>query len=566
MERQGFDIPLLIGGATTSRAHTAVKVDEKYHGPVVWVKDASRSVPVVSPAALRRPARRAPRRGRPRTTTRSAPGTPPRRPSGRWSRYEQARANATPSTGPLPAAGRPHLSRSRSRTAGRGRPTRTGTARPPSSSGPGTTTRSPTCARYIDWTPFFLAWEIKGRFPDILNNPATRARPRPALRGRPARCSTGSSDENWLHRQRRRRPLPGQRGRRRHRGLRRRVARRPCSRRCTACASRGSTATGVPNRACPTSSRRKETGMRRPRRRVRGHGRARRRGPVMAVQGRPSTTTPRSCSSRWPTGWPRRSPSGCTSGSAATSGATRPTSTSTTTTLIAREVPRHPARRPATPPAPTTPRRRRCWSLLDVRGAHRHQAHRVDGDVAGRLGVRLVLLPPRQSSTSSSAGSAATRSSRMPSARAGTCAPPSAGWARTSATSPRTDAPAPPRCGMRVERDRRPMPTALHRALRGTASRRCRRRGIPLAPHDPPPCPRAAPRTSSSARCCSGSATIDKLPGPPAPAAARGTLVHAVLEHLFDLPADRAHPRGRGRAARAALGGAGRGASPSSPR
>jgi len=48
MERQGFEIPLLIGGATTSRAHTAVKVDEKYHAPVVWVKDASRSVPVVS--------------------------------------------------------------------------------------------------------------------------------------------------------------------------------------------------------------------------------------------------------------------------------------------------------------------------------------------------------------------------------------------------------------------------------------------------------------------------------------------------------------------------------------
>ncbi len=48
MQRQGFDIPLLIGGATTSRAHTAVKVDGKYDGPVVWVKDASRSVPVVS--------------------------------------------------------------------------------------------------------------------------------------------------------------------------------------------------------------------------------------------------------------------------------------------------------------------------------------------------------------------------------------------------------------------------------------------------------------------------------------------------------------------------------------
>ncbi len=52
MERQGFEIPLLIGGATTSRAHTAVKVDQKYHGPVVWVKDASRSVPVVAALLL----------------------------------------------------------------------------------------------------------------------------------------------------------------------------------------------------------------------------------------------------------------------------------------------------------------------------------------------------------------------------------------------------------------------------------------------------------------------------------------------------------------------------------
>jgi 5-methyltetrahydrofolate--homocysteine methyltransferase len=46
MQRQGFTIPLLIGGATTSRAHTSVKIDPAYEGPVVWVKDASRSVPV----------------------------------------------------------------------------------------------------------------------------------------------------------------------------------------------------------------------------------------------------------------------------------------------------------------------------------------------------------------------------------------------------------------------------------------------------------------------------------------------------------------------------------------
>ncbi len=48
MERQGFDIPLLIGGATTSRAHTAVKIDPHYHGPSVYVVDASRCVNVVN--------------------------------------------------------------------------------------------------------------------------------------------------------------------------------------------------------------------------------------------------------------------------------------------------------------------------------------------------------------------------------------------------------------------------------------------------------------------------------------------------------------------------------------
>ena len=47
LERQGFDIPLLIGGATTSKAHTAVKIAPAYHGPVVHVLDASRAVGVV---------------------------------------------------------------------------------------------------------------------------------------------------------------------------------------------------------------------------------------------------------------------------------------------------------------------------------------------------------------------------------------------------------------------------------------------------------------------------------------------------------------------------------------
>ena len=48
MERQGFTIPLLIGGATTSKAHTAVKIEQNYSGPMVYVQNASRTVGVVA--------------------------------------------------------------------------------------------------------------------------------------------------------------------------------------------------------------------------------------------------------------------------------------------------------------------------------------------------------------------------------------------------------------------------------------------------------------------------------------------------------------------------------------
>src|SRR5690606_26267028 len=46
MQRQGLQVPLMIGGATTSRAHTALKIDPLYKAPTIWVKDASRAVGV----------------------------------------------------------------------------------------------------------------------------------------------------------------------------------------------------------------------------------------------------------------------------------------------------------------------------------------------------------------------------------------------------------------------------------------------------------------------------------------------------------------------------------------
>jgi 5-methyltetrahydrofolate--homocysteine methyltransferase len=149
MARQGFQIPLLIGGATTSRAHTAVKVSPRYDQPVIWVKDASRSVPVA--AALLSPERR----GKLIADTEAD--------------YESLRerhaAKGDRKLLPLAAA----------------RANRTSIDwdgyQPPSPKIPGVTVVDDydlaELRGYIDWQPFFNAWEMKGRFPDILNNPAS---------------------------------------------------------------------------------------------------------------------------------------------------------------------------------------------------------------------------------------------------------------------------------------------------------------------------------------------------------------------------------------------------------
>ncbi|MDO5503055.1 MAG: methionine synthase, partial [Actinomycetia bacterium] len=150
MERQGWSIPLLIGGATTSRAHTAVKVDQRYSGPVVWVKDASRSVPVV--AALLSPTRR---EGLLEDVQQD---------------YDALRArHAAKSTE------RPLISLEAARAK---RQVIDFTASPPvAPRRPGQHTIAgadlSVLREYIDWGPFFLAWEMKGRYPDILSNPAT---------------------------------------------------------------------------------------------------------------------------------------------------------------------------------------------------------------------------------------------------------------------------------------------------------------------------------------------------------------------------------------------------------
>jgi 5-methyltetrahydrofolate--homocysteine methyltransferase len=147
MQRQDFDLPLLIGGATTSPAHTAVKIEPRYEGPVIYVKDASRSVGVAqalidadSRAALVEKTRRdnARRRDQHAGKTRLAPQlslseAQSRRHAINWEAYQ-----------------------------------------PPVPSFTGTRVFDgidlAVLRNYIDWMPFFNAWEFHGKFPAILED------------------------------------------------------------------------------------------------------------------------------------------------------------------------------------------------------------------------------------------------------------------------------------------------------------------------------------------------------------------------------------------------------------
>ncbi|HHZ8355090.1 TPA: methionine synthase [Morganella morganii] len=146
MERQGFSLPLLIGGATTSKAHTAVKIEPNYSGPVTYVQNASRTVGVVAAllsdkqrdefVARTRKEYEVVRDQFARRQPRSTPVT-----------LAQARANAfTPDwdnyTPPRPAF------------------TGVKTVSAPIS----------VLRRYIDWTPFFMTWSLAGKYPRILED------------------------------------------------------------------------------------------------------------------------------------------------------------------------------------------------------------------------------------------------------------------------------------------------------------------------------------------------------------------------------------------------------------
>ena len=148
MERRGLSIPLLIGGATTSKTHTAVKVAPGYkRGSTTYVLDASRAVGVVSSLLSK--------------DNRAAFEAETRADYERV-RQQFGRAQAAKIRTPLAAARANRFAVDWQAW------------RAPTPSFIGVRTFSPwdltDLARYIDWTPFFSAWELVGRFPAILDD------------------------------------------------------------------------------------------------------------------------------------------------------------------------------------------------------------------------------------------------------------------------------------------------------------------------------------------------------------------------------------------------------------
>jgi 5-methyltetrahydrofolate--homocysteine methyltransferase len=148
MERRGFSIPLLIGGATTSRTHTAVKIEPAYRrGSTTYVLDASRAVGVVSGLL--------------------SPGEKDRLQAETRGEYIRIREQF--------ARGREAKART-TLAAARANPYKidwTGYT-PPKPTFIGTRTFGAydleELARYIDWTPYFASWELVGRYPQILTD------------------------------------------------------------------------------------------------------------------------------------------------------------------------------------------------------------------------------------------------------------------------------------------------------------------------------------------------------------------------------------------------------------
>ena len=147
MQRLDYDLPLLIGGATTSPAHTAVKIEPRYEGPVIYVKDASRSVGVAQ--ALVQPG------------TRDQIVEKTRKDNARRREQHANKKRLAPQLSLTQARARGHDINWASYT-------------PPEPTFIGNRVFEDIdlsiLKDYIDWMPFFNAWEFHGKFPQILED------------------------------------------------------------------------------------------------------------------------------------------------------------------------------------------------------------------------------------------------------------------------------------------------------------------------------------------------------------------------------------------------------------
>jgi len=174
MQRLGYKQPLLIGGATTSPAHTAVKIDPQYEGAVIYVKDASRSVGVCQQLVT--------------ISTRDAYVANIKAENVR--RREQHRNKS---------AKAPQLSLAQARAKKFKIDWSTYIPPVPSFLGVRSFERYPLeeLVPYIDWMPFFNAWEFTGKFPDILRDPVV-GEAASGLYADATRMLKRLVEENWL--------------------------------------------------------------------------------------------------------------------------------------------------------------------------------------------------------------------------------------------------------------------------------------------------------------------------------------------------------------------------------
>ena len=389
MTRQGFKLPLLIGGATTSKVHTALRIAPRYNGTTVHVLDASRAVGVCTALVSESGAQAARLRRQGRGRIRGDPRRARRRHARKRSlRCEMARANAfkidwSAYTPPKPAV--------------------TGTR---------------VFAEYplhelverIDWTPFFRAWELAGNYPGDPRGQgggreraqALRRRAQDARPHRAREVADGQGRGQLLAVPARRRRRRAVRGRQPHQGDLAALLPAPADREARAARQH------VPGRLHLAQGRLD--------RRLRRDDGPRHRAAPGALQGRPRRLLrhPAEGAGRPPGRGLRRAPARARAqdpvGLRARRGAQQ-------RGAGAREVSRHPpgaglSRLPR--PQPEA----RAVPAAQCRPERRHQPDRELRHDADLGGVGLLLRPSRGGSISASPASAATRSRTMPSGAA----------------------------------------------------------------------------------------------------------------------------------------------------